>query len=473
MISRVASRILAPLSSSLLGLALAAASLTPAQQECVQKASRHEKAGWVYLHLEGEPHDLGFQHGYLMAKEIKEGLRVSHFSWRYGTGMDWEWLTEKAGAMFTPHIDSQTLAELDGLVDGLAAAGLSVSRNDVIAYNGFIELDGYWWPQQLQKMKDGPTPPVRESCSSFVATGTYTRDGNVVLGHNTMMGYGDAPPSLIIDIQPAHGHRVLMQGCPGWIHSGTDFFITDAGLVGSETTIGGFEGFDSAQIPEFVRMRRATQDASSIEEWCEIMKKGNNGGYANAWLLGDIHSKQIACLELGLKRVSFEKKADGYYTGSNVAEDIPLLRLETSAHETDIRESSVARRVRWKELMRKSAGKIDLALAKRFEADHYDEFYHKDRAGSRSLCGHFELDPVPGGPWPGVPFGCAGTVDAKVVDAALAAQMSFAARWGSACGAAFDAHKFLADHPQFEWLTTLLKSRPSEPWVVFAAGEKR
>jgi hypothetical protein len=33
-------------------------------------------------------------------------------------------------------------------------------------------------------------------------------------------------------------------------------------------------------------MRRATQDASTIDEWCQIMKKGNNGGYANAWLLG-------------------------------------------------------------------------------------------------------------------------------------------------------------------------------------------
>ena len=95
-----------------------------------------------------------------------------------------------------------------------------------------------------------------------------------------------------------------MQTSPGWIHSGTDFFITDAGLVGSETTIGGFHGFSEWGIPEFVRMRRATQDAGNIDEWCEIMKKGNNGGYANAWLLGDVNTREIARLGAGPGRMS-------------------------------------------------------------------------------------------------------------------------------------------------------------------------
>ena len=68
--------------------------------------------------------------------------------------------------------------------------------------------------------------------------------------------------------------------------------------------------FDPKGVPEFSRMRRATQDASSIEQWCEIMKRGNNGGYANAWLLGDINTNEIARLELGLKQVAFEKKKE-------------------------------------------------------------------------------------------------------------------------------------------------------------------
>ena len=32
--------------------------------------------------------------------------------------------------------------------------------------------------------------------------------------------------------------------------------------------------------------------------------------------------------------------------------------------------------------------------------------------------------------------------------------------------------KFLEKHPQFEWMTGLMKDRPREPWVVFKSGEK-
>jgi hypothetical protein len=72
-------------------------------------------------------------------------------------------------------------------------------------------------------------------------------------------------------------------------------------LCNAETTIGNFFPFDEKGVPEFARMRSTTQYADNIDEWCEIMKKGNNGGYANAWLTGDINTNEIARLELGLK----------------------------------------------------------------------------------------------------------------------------------------------------------------------------
>jgi hypothetical protein len=448
--------------------------LTSEQRAWLGKARRNDKAGWVYLHVEGEPRQRGFQRGYLLAREIADSLHITRVSWEHQTSMDWKWLVGLAGPMFLSRVDAENLTEIDGMVEGLRAAGVSSSREELIAYNGYIELSEYWWPEQLKKIKDSPTESlvaVRERCSSFIATGSMTKDGNVVLGHNTMQSYDDVFPRVIEDIQPTEGHRILWQTSPGWIHSGTDFFVTDAGLVGSETTIGSFEGFDTNGVPEFVRMRRATQDAGSIDQWCQIMKTGNNGGYANAWLVGDIHSKEIARLELGLKHVGLERKQDGFFTGSNVAEDSKILRFETSADETDIRCSSVARRVRWKQLMRENVGKIDLAVAKRFEADHFDSYRGRFQPSARTLCGHFELDSEADKPWPGVPFGCCGTVDSKVVDAALAREMSFAARWGSACGTAFVAKKYLEAHPQFDWMENILKDRPAEPWAVFRAAE--
>jgi len=466
--SRACSLVVLWLAVSLAG---AAPSLTSDQSACLAKGHRFVRGGWIYLHCEGGPRERGFQHGYLLAKEIAENLRVTRQLWTYGSSMDWSWLLDKTAPFLEPKVDAENLAELDGLVEGLKAAGVESSRRELIVFNAWMEVDWYWWPKELKTLKDGPVPAVKQSCSSFIATGRATSDGGVVLGHNTMIDYPEAYFNVVIDLQPARGHRILMQTAAGWIHSGTDFFVTDAGLVGSETTIGNFDGYDEKGAPEFVRMRRATQDAGSIDDWCAIMRRGNNGGYANAWLVGDVNSGEIARLELGLRHDRLEKSRDGYFLGSNIAEDPKVLRLETDANENDVRLSSIARRVRWKQLAGQSTGKIDLKLAKRFEADHFDAFFNHNRAGGRSLCGHFELDDQSWGAWPGAPFFPAGTIDAKVVDAAMARHMSFAARWGAACGKAFDAPKFLAAHPQFDWMKDLLKSRPSQPWVEFRSGE--
>jgi hypothetical protein len=169
----------------------------------------------------------------------------------------------------------------------MTAAGVSTSYADILAFNASIETTGYWWPEVAKKLSGSATfiTKPKEACSSFIATGKMTKDGGVVLGHNMMWDYTEAYFNVIVDLVPAKGHRILMQTVPGWIHSGTDFFVTDAGLVGSETTIGGFHGFTEKGVPEFVRVRRAMQDANTIDEWCKIMKKGNNGGYANAWLI--------------------------------------------------------------------------------------------------------------------------------------------------------------------------------------------
>ena len=445
--------------------------LTSEQKAWLTKANRHEKNGWIYLHIEGTPEERGFQHGYLLSKEIKEALIEMSEVWHYETALDWQWLVQKSSKMFNSKIDSENMEEIDGIVEGMRAAGVLTNRDEIVTYNGTSELMEYWWPMVKDTISPNSPDHKKESCSSFIATGSMTADGSIVLGHNTMSSFYYPLCNIILDILPDKGHRILMQSTAGLIHSDTDFFITNAGLIGSETTIGGFFPFDVHGIPEFARMRHATQYASTIDEWCEIMKTGNNGGYANAWLIGDINTNEIARLELGLKYIGFEKKKDGFFVGSNVAEDLRILRFETKTSETDIKNSSVARRVRWKQLMRENTGKINLELAKEFEADHFDTYLNTGTPDMRTLCAHPDLDSdiygvdIPFSPW--------GTLDGKVVDSKMAKQMTFVARWGSACGIPFDAKAFLDKHEQFDWMNGLLKDRPTQPWTLFKAGEDK
>src|SRR5437016_3913865 len=76
------------------GVALRAVPLTAEQKQWLARAGRHEKAGWIYVHIEGEPRARGFQHGYLLAKEIAEGIRVTAAQWLHDSSFDWAWLIE-------------------------------------------------------------------------------------------------------------------------------------------------------------------------------------------------------------------------------------------------------------------------------------------------------------------------------------------------------------------------------------------
>ncbi|MHC4867181.1 MAG: C45 family autoproteolytic acyltransferase/hydrolase, partial [Planctomycetota bacterium] len=426
------------------------------------KGHRYDKNGWIYLHIEGKPFERGFQRGYLTADEIDGFLKTLGYVDEFLTAKELDFFTRASARLFRNKVSKEYVEEMKGMVAGVRRAGKAVTFDQMLFMNGFVDI-WYWW--QIEKES------VHPSCSAFIATGDATTNGRIVMAHNTWAHYGlFRSCNIIVDLVPDQGHRILMQSCGPCIYSVTDFFITGAGLVGTETTIGGFSGFDKKGTPVFERARKAMQYADSIDEWARIMIENNNGAYANSWLLGDIESGEIARLELGLKHHRLEKKTDGVFRGSNVADDIKILREETDAPYDDVRNGAVARRERWKQLIKQHYGKIDAGLAKKMLADHYDVYLEQEKPSSRTICGHYELDDgsVPNSRKPYRPVGA---LDGKVVDSEMARSWRFWARWGSSCDIGFDAGRFLEEHPQYDWLDGYLQDLPAGPWTVFGGRE--
>jgi len=273
-------------------------------------------------------------------------------------------------------------------------------------------------------------------------------------------------------VNPETGHRFITQAFPGWIFGGTDFWITSAGLIITETTMSGFEGFDPQGIPEFHRIRKAAQYAQSIDGFIDIMMTGNNGGYANDWLVGDIKTGEIARLELALKHPRVWRTFDGYYTGSNVAQDARVRDEEARGMDYhDPGTSPNARWARWQSLMREHYGQIDRESARHMLADHYDSYVEAYNPGSRTLCGHVEYDPNGLPEWGWGPYYPGGAIDAKVTDSEWASQMMFWAKFGHSCDIPFLAEPFLRAHPEYGWQAPHLKDLPSFPWTVFKARD--
>lgn len=435
---------------------------------------RSENNGWTFVHLQGTPHEIGFQNGYLLAPEIADTLKVTILEQTHDSKKDWQFFRDAAQNMMWPHIEAEYREELQGITDGVNAhgVGMKIDLWDVVALNAAEE----WWYyvkeyDRAHGIKATASLGVPEHCSAFVATGSYTKDGKVVIAHNNWTNYLDGERwTIIFDIVPAKGSRMLMDGLPGVIHSADDFVLNSAGIIITETTIGHFAGYDPAGIPEFVRARKAAQYSASIDDFARIMKDGNNGGYANTWLIADIGKNEIGQLELGLKNVTLERKKDGYFVGSNFPINEKLIREETDFNPHDMSESANARHVRWEQLMAENKGKIDLSAAQRFLADHYDTFENKEDADERTLDGHIDLSPRGDEPWQ-PPFGMAGAVQNKVADASLAAEMSFSAAAGHACGKDFKAAEHVRAHPEFAWQKDLQRDMNAHAWTTFSVAK--
>lgn len=442
----------------------------------LKNSYRFERDEWIYVHLQGTPANIGYQHGYLLADEIKGALLAMKTRTLHDTRREWSFFRKTAQEMLWPHTDAEYQQEMQGIADGVKAKGVDADVWDIVALNSMEEVPDYYvpWLDAKEKTANAPSLHSPGNCSAFVATGSYTKDHKIVIAHNNWTGvYQGARWRIMFDIVPEKGHRMLMDGYPGLITSDDDFVINDSGLAITETTITQFSGWDPNGKPEFVRSRKAAQYATSIDEYVKIMLDGNNGGYANDWLLADNKTGEVARFELGLKHHKVWRTKDGYFEGSNFASNPELIKDETTFDTNNKASSPNARKIRWQQLIEQNKGKIDVAMAQKFLADHFDTYQNKEEANERTLCGHVETSPRGIPEWDWNPFYPGGAVQGKAADSTMVKAMTLSARRGHPCGTDFVAKDFLEKHPEYMWEKGILPDMKAGPWSTFKSGDRK
>jgi hypothetical protein len=451
----------------------------------VKNGISYNKNGWTYISIFGNPYERGFAYGELIFEDIEKVKKILDFMIYQNYGVPWSFFIDACKKYFIPKIKKDYLEfydEMRGFADGCSSQGISFSVDESIAWNNYMTLTDNWWnnmPKSEQIKIKGISSSntsskeggAKDRCSAFMAVGDWTKDGKILVAHNNFSEFLDGQLArYIIDIQPSQGHRILMLGFPGWIWSGTDFFVTSQGIIGTETTIGGFLPYEN-KAPISCRIRQAMQYGNSLEDYVNILLKNNSGDYANSWLFGDIHSNEILRLELGLKYHLVEKTKNGYFIGFNAAYDPRIRNLEcVDSGFDDIRRHQGSRRVRLTDLMEKNKGKLDVSLAKKIIADHYDVYLNKINKCSRTVCSHYELDKreFMSDPSRPKPYEPRGAVDGNICDTNMAKNMSFLVRWGSSCGTPFYKDKFCNKNKQWKYLQPYLEDRPTQPWTSFS-----
>lgn len=447
-----------------------------------QNGYSYELNGWTYISIWGPPKERGFSYGFYSAKEFKNIQKMLEFNVLENTGHPWSFFVDLCKTNFVENIRlkfPEFMDEMEGIAEGCIAAGVETSLDEIVAFNNYITIVDCWYPNSSGAFKIGASTTkeggAADRCSAFIANGDYTADGKIVVAHNSFVEFIDGQYyKVILDITPTNGHRFLMQTQACSIWSGTDFFVTEVGIVGTETTIGGFIAYEKHD-PISCRIRKAMQYGNTMDEYVDILLDGNSGDYANAWLFGDIRTNEIMRFELGLKYWDVKKTRNGYFYGANFAFSPEIRNLEcANSGYCDIRRHQGSRQVRIPDLIEKYKGRINLEVAKKIIGDHYDVYLNKENPCSRTVCSHYELDgrefmSDPSRPKPFVPRGA---IDGAVVDAEHIKNMSFVMKYGSSCNIPFYAKSFCDKHRQWQHLEPYLMDRPVQPWTVFSCGMK-
>jgi hypothetical protein len=441
----------------------------------INNGLKYEKNGWVYISVKGDPVERGYAYGYLCAKEFKQIQTMLKFNMLESYGQDWDYFIKDINDDFkemTQKEFPEFYDEMEGIADGCNAGGTKTNIDEILAWNFYCSIP-YWYSTKTEGHigKEGGAG-ARDKCSAFMAVGDYTEDGKIVCAHNSFADFIDGQYSnVVLDLNPSKGYRFIMQTSPCWIWSGTDIFVTAKGIIGTETTIGGFMPYEK-NIPIGYRIRKAMQYGDTLDDYVNILLEGNSGDYANSWLFGDTNTNEILRIELGLKYHNVERTKNGVFIGFNAPYDPRIRNLEcNNSGFYDIRRHQGARLVRLNELMDTHKGKINIEIAKKIIADHYDVYLRKDdNPCSRTVCSHYEIDAreyMSQADRP-KPFAPHGAVDGFVVDTTLAKKMSFIGRYGNSCGTPFNRDEYCDKHIQWNIFRPYLLDRPSQDWTEFS-----
>jgi len=458
----------------------------------MEKAKKHgysyELNGWTYISVWGSPKNRGFSYGYYSAKDFQKIQKMLEFNVLENTGHPWSYFVDIAKNEFMSSIRTsfpEFMEEMEGIAEGCIEAGVNTSLEEIVAWNNYITIVDCWYPNSSGMFKMGPSSSkegggwgcreASDRCSAFIATGDYTADGKIVVAHNSFVEYIDGQYfRVILDIKPENGHRILMQTQACSIWSGTDFFVTDVGIIGTETTIGGFIAYEKHD-PISCRIRKAMQYRNTMDEYVVILLHENSGDYANAWLFGDIRTNEIMRFEMGLKYWDVKKTSNGYWYGANFPFSPEIRNFEcANTGYRDIRRHQGSRQVRIPDLMEQHKGKINVDIAKLIIGDHYDVYLKKENPCSRTVCSHYELDgrEYMSDPSRPKPFSPRGVVDGSVADAECIKNMSFIMKYGSSCNVPFNAKEFCDTNRQWKDFEPYLMDRPIQPWTNFSSGMK-
>ena len=237
--------------------------------------------------MDGTPDEMGFQHGRLLAKQIRHIMKEGYLAktlWQQNYTREY---VMAQSARMEKHVPPEYIEEMKGIVKGLRAAGIEdVTYEDALLGATSAEIQHY-----------GPDSPP--GCSNFACWGKWTTDGRLLHGRNLDWNIRDGAQddAAILVRRPVDGTPFMMVGWAGGIGS-VSGMNAEGITIGEMTSSSPDSTFDG--MPLHVIMRRVIEKANNLEEAVNIIKKGPPTTGWN-FIIGDAQIPDARALEVDAK----------------------------------------------------------------------------------------------------------------------------------------------------------------------------
>ncbi len=355
-------------------------------------ASLRREGGNNIIKLKGAPYEMGYQHGRLLADEIRRGCvplfsdPISH-NIQYAEKPKWmRWLLLKylEIAVFAPvelNTPKEYLEEIKGIADG---AGLDYK--DVFIANFYSDLSMAMVPGVIgKKALDFGLQVEAGECSSFAAAGRATYGGKLIFGRNTdYSGQGLwGPNQTIFFYEPENGYRYVRVSTAGLIKCNSA--MNEMGMVIGGHFMG-YDGADPAGVSFTVFENMIMRGAKDIDGAIKILKDNKRGG-AFGFLVADGKVKDAVVFESSPDLLGIRRMEGGSMVLTNFATTEELKEVDLMARYSLVMRNLMGRYVRLTRLIEENYGRITPALAAKFMSDHIDPILKVERGFGHTVCG--------------------------------------------------------------------------------------
>lgn len=377
------------------------------------KGFLEENNGIKVLHISGKPYERGYQHGFLLTKEISEVLRdgisgaASVVAKAVGCNVgDAIKIMEKGKKVTEGYIPPEFKEEMKGIADGMIAGGSTLDYDDIILWNTmYDQWCFYAHPNPADPNRDSVRHAYPPGCSSFSAWGDATLDGKMVFGKNmdnlNIPGAREHRILAIVKPDRGYGHAFIthpgMLAIDGGINEDGVEMMTQYSASVNETLKGCGIGVLSRLILTNTHSLKDVINILTVYPRCTGINYHVGDSKVNKAVVIEVSSTEIAVRypEVGKDILWTTNHYNSYpgwkgYEGYNmVVNQAPVYRMpdistidkwqESLSDKNNPNCCGSARFTRYEQLLEKHYGKINEEIGKKILSDRINPYTGKER----------------------------------------------------------------------------------------------